>query len=102
MFVLIVKIIFFGSLAGMAVMALKKIPALRTLPVGRASSVKKKQSSLDDLLKITKEIAKILGLSFKNFIEESFSYFRNVSKERSKEKEKPKLSDDYWEKVRKG
>lgn len=68
------------SFGGMAFMMARKIPVLKTLPLESEGASAKRR----------------IKFSFPSF------NFRFHKRETSKKKEKHKLSDDYWEKVRRG
>ena len=74
------KIILIGGLLGMGFIILRKIPALVTLS----------------------ELEKIKPREKVKLARRTFSKLKNFKKEKNFKEEKSHLSDDYWEKIRKG
>ena len=94
MLVIIAKIILYASVVGMMIMAMSKIPVLRTLPVAEE---KESKLSFSFFCKKAKKRNKIFCLAFKK---EIFLIFKNLKRKSFKE-EKPKFSDSYWNEIRK-
>lgn len=92
---LTVKIILIGSFGGMALIAAHKIPVLITLPVEKKKV--KRKVSFSDVLIVVKGKSKLF---WKFLVERILLNLKNLAKKSFKEKTKPNLSEDYWEKVR--
>ncbi len=80
----------------MGAIAVRKIPVLKTLPVPEKEQVKRKKISWSLIFKEIKKKIKNCWFFLRKKI---FLNLKNL-KRHSKEKE-TKLSDDYWEKIRK-
>ena len=94
MLIIAAKIILYASIVGMIIMAVSKIPVLRTLPV---SEEKERKLCFTLFFKKAKKRNKIFCLALRK---EIFSILRRLKRNSFKE-EKPKFSDDYWEEIRK-
>ena len=92
MFELTAKIILIGGLLGMGFMIFRKIPALRKLTEVDIKSFERKGEILN-LSKISSKTISFLG--------ELRSKFKDLKKEKKEEKE-VNLSDNYWDKIRRG
>lgn len=108
MLVFIVQIIFIGSIIGMLVIVLRKIPVLRNLPVFSKQNseeiieVKKKFFLLPDFSRLKRKIKYLCywsGVFLKKKI--SLGFWWNLLKRRKEKKsEGPDLSPDYWQKIK--
>lgn len=90
---LTVKIILIGGLLGMGFMIFRKIPALRELAEVDIESFERKGEILN-LSKISSKTISFLG--------ELRSKFKDLKKEKKEEEKEVNLSDDYWDKIRRG
>ena len=90
----IALIVLIGSVISMAVITILKIPALRELKVSdkveRVSLPVIVKKSSQSIVNISTDLAKRSSIRI------------NKSAKKLEQKEKPKFSDDYWEKVKKG
>ena len=87
------KVILIGGLLGMGFMIFRKIPALRELAeVG--VRFPEREGKILNLSKISSKTT--------SFLAELQSKFKDLKKEKKEEEKEVELSDDYWEKIRRG
>jgi len=102
MLIFIIQTIFIGSIIGMLVIILRKISALRNLPVAQEENLKRKEESFYFFHLLGRKIKYSLyrmKIFFKKRI--SFGFWRNFFRRgKWKKSEEPELSPDYWQKIK--
>ncbi|MBZ9572779.1 hypothetical protein KJA17_01100 [Patescibacteria group bacterium] len=91
----IAKIILVGSILGMGFMIFRKIPVLSKIPEIETKLSEKKAILT---LSVLREKTKL----FKSVLSQKIHKLKNLKKEKNFKEEETNLSDNYWEKIRKG
>ena len=97
---LIAQVILIGSIIGMIAIIARNISILKALPIakGGSFSIKNKAGDVFGKVKKTGRVSySILSKSVKTGV----SSVKGSRQKRIEKKEKPKLTEDYWEKIRK-